>query len=381
MDKKNILVITELFLPTKGGSAIWFYEVYRRLGGKNIHIITADVSGAKGFDITQVNSIHRVNLKRLNWLRPESLVMYLKLLLQAIKVCIKYNIDTIHAGRVLPEGLVALVVGRLFTKHVVIYAHGEEITTWRQPGKFKVMCFTYRHAGKVIANSEFTKNELLKLKVERNKITLISPGVDIERFKPGLPFANLHQQINFKKDQQLLLSVGRLSRRKGFDQVIKSLPILIKAGIDVQYAIIGIGEDKEYLLELVKQNNLVNNVHFLGHVAMDDLPRWYNACDVFVMPNREINGDTEGFGMVFLEAAACGKPAISGVAGGTGSAIIHGETGLRVEGSSLASVTEGLKSLLSDLNYQNTLGKNALQRARDKFSWDRVSQLTERGAV
>lgn len=307
--------------------------------------------------------------------------MYLKLLLQAIKVCIKYNIDTIHAGRVLPEGLVALVVGRLFTKHVVIYAHGEEITTWRQPGKFKVMCFTYRHAGKVIANSEFTKNELLKLKVERNKITLISPGVDIERFKPGLPFANLHQQINFKKDQQLLLSVGRLSRRKGFDQVIKSLPILIKAGIDVQYAIIGIGEDKEYLLELVKQNNLVNNVHFLGHVAMDDLPRWYNACDVFVMPNREINGDTEGFGMVFLEAAACGKPAISGVAGGTGSAIIHGETGLRVEGSSLASVTEGLKSLLSDLNYQNTLGKNALQRARDKFSWDRVSQLTERGAV
>jgi len=381
MATQNILVITELFLPTKGGSAVWFGEVYGRLGGENTHIVTADVEGAADYDKTHPNTIHRVHLKRVPWLKPESLVMYIKLLFQAIKVCSTHKIDTIHAGRVLPEGLVALLVGRLFAKQVVIYAHGEEITTWRQPGKFKVMCFTYRHADKIIANSEFTQNELLKLNINSDRITLISPGVDIERFKPGLPFADLHQQINLKKGQQLILSVGRLSRRKGFDQVIKALPALIKEGIDVQYAIIGIGEDKEYLQNLVNENRGSDRVHLLGHVEMSDLPRWYNACNIFAMPNREINGDTEGFGMVFIEAGACSKPVISGIAGGTGAAVMHNKTGLRVEGNSLESVSKALNKLLLDINYQNTLGSNALLRVRENFSWDAVAMLTKRGIL
>ncbi|MDF1582301.1 MAG: glycosyltransferase family 4 protein [Methyloprofundus sp.] len=381
MATQNILVITELFLPTKGGSAVWFGEVYRRLGGKNIHIVTADVKDAQDYDKTHPNTIHRVNLKRVPWLKPESLVMYIKLLFQAIKVCSTHKIDAIHAGRVLPEGLVALLVGRLFAKQVVIYAHGEEITTWRQPGKFKAMCFAYRHADKIIANSEFTKNELLKLNIDSNKIILISPGVDIDRFKPGLPFTDLQQQINLENGQQLILSVGRLSRRKGFDQVIKALPALIKAGIDVQYAIIGIGEDKEYLHNLADKNGVSDRVHLLGHVEMNDLPRWYNACNIFVMPNREINGDTEGFGMVFIEAGACSKSVISGIAGGTGAAVLHDKTGLRVEGDSLESVAEALNTLLQDIDYQNTLGNNAFLRVKEHFSWDAVARLTERGIL
>lgn len=381
MISKNILVITELFLPTKGGSAVWFSEVYRRLGGKNIHIVTADVEGAADYDKTHPNTIHRVNLKRVPWLKPESLVMYIKLLFQAVKVCSTHKIDAIHAGRVLPEGLIAWLVGRIFFKQVVIYAHGEEITTWRQPGKFKAMCFVYRHADKIIANSEFTKNELLKLDVDNNRIKLISPGVDIERFKPGLSFEDLHQQINLKKGQQLILSVGRLSRRKGFDQVIKALPSLIKGGIDIQYAIIGIGEDKEYLLDLAKKNNISERVHLLGHVELNDLPRWYNACHIFAMPNREIKGDTEGFGMVFLEAAACGKPVISGTAGGTGSAVIHAETGLLVSGDSLGDVINVLNDLLGNRSLQQQLAISAKERVKKYYSWEYVAELTAKAVL
>lgn len=379
MTSKNILVITELFLPTKGGTAVWFGEVYRRLGKKNIHIVTADVAGAKEIDEVHPNSIHRVNLKRVRWLKPESLGIYLQLLVQAVKICVEHQIDAIHAGRVLPEGLIAWLVGKLFLKPVVIYAHGEEITTWRQPAKFRVMCFVYRHANKVIANSEFTKNELLKLNVDSDRIVLISPGVDIERFKPGLPFKDLHQQINLKKGQKLILSVGRLSRRKGFDQVIKSLPALINDGVDVQYAIIGIGDDKDYLLDLAKKNNVLERVHLLGHVDMDDLPRWYNACDVFAMPNREIDGDTEGFGMVFIEAGACAKPVISGKAGGTGSAVEDGVTGLRVDGDSLEAVKGALKRILIDSELYKSISNNAKDRTKLKFSWQSVALETERG--
>ncbi|WP_305908388.1 glycosyltransferase family 4 protein [Methylomarinum sp. Ch1-1] len=376
MESKNVLVVTELFLPTKGGTAVWFDEVYRRLGGKDIHVVTADVAGAKEYDDAHPNSIHRVDLKRVPWLRPESLGIYVKLFAKAVSICFKHKIDAIHAGRVLPEGLVSWLVGKLFFKPVVIYAHGEEITTWRQPAKFKAMCFAYRHADKIIANSDFTKNELLKLNIDNQKIKLISPGVNIDRFKPGLPFGDLHQQINLNKEQQLILSVGRLSRRKGFDQVIKALPALIEAGIEVQYAIIGIGEDEQYLRDLAQKNGVSDRVHLLGHVDMDDLPRWYNACDVFAMPNREINGDTEGFGMVFLEAAACGKPVISGSSGGTGSAVLDRVTGLRVDGSSIESVIKALKELFSDEKFRQDLGREAYDRAHKRYSWEYVAKLT-----
>ena len=102
-------------------------------------------------------------------------------------------------------------------------------------------------------------------------------------------------------------------------------------------------------------------VHLLGHVEADDLPRWYNAADVATMPNREINGDTEGFGMVFIEAAACGKPTVAGLAGGTGAAVIDGVTGLRVDGASTQAVADALYRLLSDPLLAKELGK---QRAR-----------------
>lgn len=346
-EQHRYLVITELFLPTKGGTAVWFDEVYQRIGGREIHIVTADVEGGPEYDKDHTNTVHRVSLKRHWWLRPESLGMYVKLFSKAVGIAFTQKIDAVHAGRVLPEGLVGLVVARLSRKPLVIYAHGEEITTWRQPGKFKVMSYVYRHAHLVIANSQFTKNELLKLGVVENRISLISPGVDVERFRPGLEIDDLHASINLPAQAKLILSVGRLSRRKGFDQVVKSLPQLIQCGLNVHYALIGIGEDEAYLKRLAEEHDVAQYIHFLGHVSAEDLPRWYNACDVFAMPNREINGDTEGFGMVFQEAAACGRLSLAGQAGGTGDAVREGVTGKRVDGESLEEVVNGLAGLLT----------------------------------
>lgn len=129
------------------------------------------------------------------------------------------------------------------------------------------------------------------------------------------PCAYLKASICLAANQKLILFVGRLSLRKGFDMVIRSLPELLRQGLDVRYALIGIGEDGDYLSNLAHELCVSDRVHMLGHVPSDDLPRWYNACDIFAMPNREIHGDTEGFGMVFIEAASCGKPAIAGTAG------------------------------------------------------------------
>lgn len=217
---------------------------------------------------------------------------------------------------------------------------------------------------------------LVAMGVPPERITLINPGVDVERFRPGLPTADLRQSLGLGDGQPLVLSVGRMQKRKGFDHVLAALPALLEHGHDVHYALIGIGEQMEELKAQARSLGLAERTHFLGHVSPDDLPRWYNACDVFAMPNREVDGDTEGFGMVFLEAGACGKPCIAGRAGGTGSAVADNVTGLRVDGTSTADIAAALNRLLSDRDLARAMGTEAHARAVQRHSWQKVAEQT-----
>jgi phosphatidylinositol alpha-1,6-mannosyltransferase len=111
-------------------------------------------------------------------------------------------------------------------------------------------------------------------------------------------------------------------------------------------------------------------------VSYDDLPRWYCASDLFAMPNRDVDGDTEGFGLVFLEAAAAGVPALAGIAGGTGSAVLDGVTGLRVDGERPEAIAEAMRRLLSDRNEAAKMGRAARERVLGNFTHQRrVEQL------
>jgi phosphatidylinositol alpha-1,6-mannosyltransferase len=210
------------------------------------------------------------------------------------------------------------------------------------------------------------------------RVTLIYPGVDVAVFRPGLDVAGLRESLDIRPDEKLVFSVGRLSRRKGFDQVIRAVAQLRAEGVAVRYVIAGIGEDADYLDGLIAHHALQGIAHRIGAVSEADLPRWMNACDVFAMPNREINGDNEGFGMVFIEAAACGKPSLAGEAGGTGSAVLDGVTGRRIDGRALADVTSALRDLLTNAEQAKRWGDAALARVRGEFDWERVADKTRR---
>jgi phosphatidylinositol alpha-1,6-mannosyltransferase len=229
----------------------------------------------------------------------------------------------------------------------------------------------------VIANSKFTERQLVDLEVPKNKIVIISPGVDTERFHPNYEVSDLKSLIGVSDPCKVVLSVGRLSRRKGFDNLIRALSLFRhEEQCDFRYVLIGVGEDREYLEQLAKVQGIAKQVHFMGHVAMDDLPRWYNLCDVFAMPNREIDGDTEGFGMVFMEAAACGKPSIAGRDGGTGDAVIDGETGLQVDGNNIADIVDALRRILVNDAFAAKLAERAYHRTITEFDWSCVSAKT-----
>jgi phosphatidylinositol alpha-1,6-mannosyltransferase len=376
-DRLRLLMITELFLPTKGGTAVSFDDDFRRLGGKEVHVITADVPGAAEFDRDHPNSIHRLVFKRHEWLKPESLFIYSKLFLLSIWLTVTHRMNAIFAGRALPEGLVALIVARLTRRPMLVYAHGEELTGWGRGRKFQAMCFTMQKADWILANSDNTRDTLIRLiGVKPQRVALTYPTVDEDRFIPGRPDDDLRRAIGLDGGKNLILSVGRLQQRKGFDTVIRCLPVLLEQGLDVEYALIGIGEDLTYLQGLARELNVTDRVHFLGHVSYEDLPRWYNTCDLFAMPNRDIDGDTEGFGLVFLEAAASGKPAVAGKAGGTGSAVVEGVTGLRVDGENVAETAAALQYLLNDPAESARMGQAARQRVLANFIHKRrVDQL------
>lgn len=373
----RLLVITELFLPTKGGTAVSFDDDFRRLGGKDVHIITADVPGAAEFDRDHPNRLHRRVLGRVPWMKPESLPIYAKLLANALWLAATRRLDAIFAARALPEGLVALLVGRLTGRPVLTWAHGEELTTWGRGRKFQAMCFSLRRADRVLANSDYTRDVLVELiGVAPERIALVYPTVDAQRFRPDGDGAPLRASIGLTGAQKLILSVGRLQPRKGFDNVLRALPALVARGLDVHHVLIGIGEDRERLARLADELGVAARVHLLGQVSYEDLPHWYNACDLFAMPNRDINGDTEGFGLVFLEAAAAGKPAVAGIAGGTGSAVVDGETGLRVDGESIDAIVSALARLLEDERLAGQMGRQARERVLANFIHERrVEQL------
>ncbi|NWG75854.1 MAG: glycosyltransferase family 4 protein [Rubrivivax sp.] len=374
-------MVTELYLPTKGGTAVMFEDDCRRLGGREVHVVTAAVPGGDEFDVGHPNTIHRLNLKRYEWLRPESLALYVRLFGRSLRLALTHRFRATLAGRALPEGLVAWAVGRLRGCRVVIYAHGEELTGWGRGRKFQAMCFALRHADAVLANSDFTRDTLVSLiGVRPERIAMAYPVVDAERFRPGLPCADLRAGLGLGPQQRLILSVGRLQRRKSFDQVVRALPGLVARGIDVHHAIVGIGEDWDYLQRTATELGVRDRLHLLGHVEPDDLPRWYNACDVFAMPNRDIEGDTEGFGIVYLEANACAKPAVAGISGGTGSAVVDGLNGLRVDGDSVAAVEEGLARLLLDQALEQRLGRAGRERVLAGFTPQRRIELI-RGLV
>jgi phosphatidylinositol alpha-1,6-mannosyltransferase len=303
--------------------------------------------------------------------------MYSKLFLKAIALAATRRFVAIFAGRALPEGLVAWAVARLTGRPVLIYAHGEELTGWGRGGKFKAMCFVLRRADALLSNSDFTGETLIDLiGVDPGRVELVYPTVDENRFRPGLASEDLRAAIGVAAGQKLILSVGRLMRRKGFDNTIRALPLLRQQGIDAHYAVIGIGEDRDYLQGLAAELGMTERVHLLGHVSYEDLPRWYCASELFAMPNRDIGGDTEGFGLVYLEAAAAGRPALAGTAGGTASAVVDEVTGLRVDGEQVDAIARALVRLLRNPMEAEQMGRSGRERVLENYTHQRrVDQL------
>jgi phosphatidylinositol alpha-1,6-mannosyltransferase len=197
--------------------------------------------------------------------------------------------------------------------------------------------------------------------------------MDAQRFTPAPPDPEVRRRLGWD-GRTVILTAGRLQKRKGQDQMILALPRIRRDFPNVLYAIVGDGEERTNLESLVAREGLGEHVQFCGEVSDQDLIHCYQQCDLFVLPNRQVGQDIEGFGMVLVEAQACGKPVVAGASGGTAETMRVPETGRIVccEGPDL--LAEVVVSLLTDLDLRTRMGEAARVWAVENFDWATLSR-------
>jgi phosphatidyl-myo-inositol dimannoside synthase len=206
----------------------------------------------------------------------------------------------------------------------------------------------------------------------------IPPGVDVDRFRPLTAEERVAARARWGIDPErpMILGVSRLVPRKGFDVLLEASAALDES---VQIVIAGAGRDRSRLERLARRHALAARARFLGRVPDADLPALYGCADVFAMCCRERWGglEAEGFGIVFLEAAACGVPAVAGRSGGSHEAVSDGETGTVCPSRDVPATREALRRLLEDGALRRRMGDAARRRAVDQFSYDGLVQRLE----
>jgi phosphatidylinositol alpha-1,6-mannosyltransferase len=234
-----------------------------------------------------------------------------------------------------------------------------------------------RNATAVITISRYTTEQALRRGARPGHVVVIAPGVDSARYRPDLDGTAIRARHHLG-ERPVLVTVGRLAptaQYKGHDTVIKALPAIRRHVGEVAYLVVGTGPDQPRLEALATQVGVSAHVVFAGYVSDAELPSYFAAGDVFVMPNRVDplgKGEaTEGFGMVFLEAAACGLPVIAGNNGGARDAVVHEQTGLLLDVPDAAHVAEAAGCLLTDRPLARRLGAQGRERVLREFTWDR----------
>jgi len=379
MCKKINLLIPGDFPPIISGISTYFYEIWKLLPSDKRIIIAPRFGSYRKIDREFPHRVFRVKVP-INNKTFEKIKKGLIYLFYTFILHLKHRIKIIHCGQVLSSGFVGWFMNKLFKIPYVIYIYGSETYRFGRLKLFtSIMKIFLESSSKIIANSNFTKNEYIEFGINPEKIKIITPGVDIGRFYPQKKDEHLLEKFNLR-DKKILLTVGRLDERKGHDKVIEALSKLKSKYPDLTYLIVGSGREEKRLQNIVKNYALEDYVVFVGYVPDEELPRYYNLCDIFILLNRQteanklLKGDYEGFGIVFIEASACGKPIIAGNFGGVYDAVENGKTGLVIDPVNIEEIIKSIEYFLSNPENSFKFGNRGLNRVRQSFTWDKKAR-------
>jgi phosphatidyl-myo-inositol dimannoside synthase len=357
------LLVTNDFPPKIGGIQTLLGELWRRLDPASFAVLTTPHEDAAAWDAEQAFRVERTAEPVL--LPHPGLVRRIDALAEDI------GADVVVLDPALPLGLVGPHLERPYD----VLLHGAEVTVpGRLPGSRQALRRVLLGARRVIAFGGYPAAEAERAVGSSLPVHVIPCGIDTSRFRPLAAAERAEVRGRYGlHDGPLVLSLSRLVPRKGMDVLIEAAALLAAEVPDLQVAIAGSGRDRDRLERRVAATGAP--VTFLGRVPEDDLALVHGAADTYAMLCRSRWGglEQEGFGIVFLEAAAAGVPQVAGDSGGASEAVAHGETGFLVGPTDVAAVVDALRRLLLDAELRSTMGAAARTRAVEHFDYDRLA--------
>ena len=364
------LLVTNDFPPKIGGIQSYLWELWRRLPPDRFSVLTTPWPGSQQFDANQPFRVVRT---------PEQVLLPTPSLARRIRqLASETGAGLVVLDPALPLGLLGPALGLTYA----VVVHGAEIALpGRLPGGRQALRRVLRGAALVVAGGHYAAAEATGAAGHDLPVVLVPPGVDTDRFCPlgadGRAAARAAHGIPARA--RFVLAVSRLVPRKGIDTLLAAATLIARDRQDLVVAVAGGGRDRTRLERLAAAGDA--DVRFLGMVPDADLPALVASADVFAIPCRRRWGglEQEGFGIVFLEAAACGVPQVAGDSGGAAEAVVSGRTGFVVaEPRDPAGTAWALARLLDDPILRRAQGEAARRRAEQEFSYDVLAPVLDR---
>ncbi len=368
----KILFISRGFKPAIGGTETYINELYDHII-KNHEIVC----------IVHFNS-KRKNRKDILQIVPPNtnsrFLIFLHFIFYSIKIALKRNFDIIHANTEV-SGLSGIFIKFLKNKPLVTTIHDTGFIRsnpqWSWIGRASrriLRKFVCKISNSVITVSPGVKNQMVKfLGVSEKNIKVIPYGIDIKKFNPNVK-SDVRKRLHLE-NEFLILFVGMFYPKKGLEYLIESLYNINKKFSN--FKLILVGDEiyhgyKQKLLNLISKFKLSNKIIFVNSVPFNEMPSWYKASDIFILPSI----DTEGLSLTCLEAGACGKPVIASTILEKTNAVLPNKTALIVRSRNVDDLTENILKLVYNKKLRKTLGANGIKYA-SSFNWEKTSKKTE----
>jgi phosphatidyl-myo-inositol dimannoside synthase len=360
------LLVTNDFPPRVGGIQRTLGALVGELPPERVAVLCPSWQRAESFD---ANVPYRVFRQPERFLWPTPGVG------RRVEAAVReFGAEVVLFGATYPLALLGPRLARKGTPYLAA-AHGFEYWLSIAPGAHALVRRATARASRVsVMCSEFIARVVRTAVPDDVPVSVLYPGADVEVFHPDLPFEDLRERHGVA-DRPLVVCVSRLVPRKGQDVLIGAMAQVRRRVPDASLLIVGGGPYRRDL-EALAAKAPAGAVTFAGEVSERDLPRYYRAGDVFAMPCRTRRGglEVEGWGNVFIEAAACARPVIAGDSGGAREALVDGVTGLLVDGANVDAVADAVASLLEDPDRARTMGAAGRVRVERHYTWPRATE-------
>ena len=366
MEVPRTLLVTNDYPPRVGGIQRTLEALVRCLPPDRVAVLCPNAEGGEAFDEAAPYVVYR---------QPEGFLWPLPFVRRRLHEAVgSFGAEVVLFGAVYPLALLGPSLAEIGTPYLAA-AHGFEYWLSIAPGTHALVRRATSRAARVpVMCSAFIARVVRTSVPDDVPVSVMYPGADLEAFRPDLPYEDL-TELHGVADRPLIVCVSRLVARKGQDVLIRAMPQIRRDVPDASLLIVGEGPDRDRLARLAADAP-DGSVAFAGQVSEGDLPRYYRAGNVFAMPCRSRLGglEVEGWGNVFLEAAACARPVVVGDSGGARESLVPGETGLLVNGSDVAEVADAVGSLLADPQRAEAMGRAGRERVERAFGWSRAAE-------